>query len=213
MNDQIERLQKELRLAKSQALKETWEEYLDKVKGFCAALVNRVILCETTSGCYVMYKVTGYEEKYYVDRQGYYGQYGPERWIELTTQNYLRFQVSNNSTIQSQHPDQHKFIFKKGSRIDIAKLNFTSADKGCFDVKQITKFGYTEYKEYNQSPNFDRALQNMMCFAKVMPDNSFYEEARRVYLKHVEDVKNFWLKNEQTLSNLQDVSSIYNSIR
>lgn len=213
-NNEIEKLEQELKLAKSKLLKQEWEAYLDKVKTFCCTLVNRVILCETTAGHYVMYKVTGFEEKYYADITGYYGQFGPERWIELTTEGYLRFTVCNEPTIQSLSSNQHKFIFNKGSRLNIAKLNFTSADMAScvFEAKEITKFGYTVYNEYKNSPSFDRALQALTTFAKVMPDNSFYEEAKRIYFKHVEDVKNFWLENEHQLDGLQPVGSIYQSI-
>jgi len=218
MSDVV-RLEKELAEAKKKELKQKWEVYLDKIKAFCKSLVGRVIVAHTANGRFYMYKVTGYKEQYYGDRQGAYGQWGPERWIELQTEGYLSYSVADDRGrwwrpgISSFDYNSHKFVFKKGTKVEIAKFDFTEGNISDFGYggndQRVYKIGYTEYDQYKEDPNYDRALSDLLTFAQIMPDDSVYEEGKKIYLTHVQQVKDFWIKNEPKFKNLDRLSTIY----
>lgn len=219
MTNTIRELELKLKEAKQQELKERWETYLDDVKSFCRKLVGRVVVTEGTSGSLSLLKITGYKEQYYIDVSGFYGQFGPERWIELETEGYIQFRMRSGKYAdyspgvldRLEDCSAHHFIFKKGSRIDIAKLDFTNLnlDSGAHFTPHTIKFGHTEYKEYRDDPKYERALTNFMMFTRLMPDTSVYDRAVRLYFKQVQDLKDFWLDNSIKFDGLERVDTLF----
>jgi len=117
------------------------------------------------------------------------------------------------SGISSFDYNSHKFVFKKGTKVEIAKFDFTEGNISDFGYggndQRVYKIGYTEYDQYKEDPNYDRALSDLLTFAQIMPDDSVYEEGKKIYLTHVQQVKDFWIKNEPKFKNLDRLSTIY----
>jgi hypothetical protein len=219
MTNTVKELEAQLKEAKQQELKERWEVYLDEVKSFCRKLVGRVVVTEGTSRSLSLLKITGYKEQYYIDISGYYGQFGPERWLELETEGYIQFRMRRGKYSdygprvldRIEDCSVHNFVFKKGSRIDIAKLDFTnlSLDRGAPFTPHTIKFGHTEYNEYRYDPKYERALTNFMMFTRLMPDTSIYDRAVKLYLKQVDELAKFWLENSSEFNDLERVDTLF----
>lgn len=216
----VKELELQLKEAKKQELKERWEAYLDKVKGICRLLVGQVLLKEGSAGTLGLVKITGYREQYYADVSGLRGERGPERWVELETEGYIQFRMRSGKYADCspgvldriEDCSAHHFVFKKDSRIDIAKLDFSRLDinGSSLFTPHVIKFGHTEYEDYRVDPKYDRALANFMTGTKLMPDNSLYNQAVQLYLKQTQELKNFWLENSSKFKDLMPLDSLFN---
>ena len=92
----VSELEKKLELAKKQELKEKWEVYLNKVKRFIDSLKGKTIITWYQNGSFVLCKVIGYKEQYYIEREGFSGQWSPCRWLEIETTSYIDCRVADS---------------------------------------------------------------------------------------------------------------------
>lgn len=208
--DDIQELERNLAIAKAAKLRNSWISYLNKSKGFLECLVGRTFIRWYRNGRFVIFKVIGFEEKYYGDIEGMKGQNGPGRWFEITTTGHLDVSVQDDRGkyfdpgIDNINYANFEFIqapkkgFNKG-KILISKIDFK--DKTCAgDVQSVFIFGKGEYSENKQNPNYEAALMNFTMFLHEVPVQ-IYDEAKAIHDDNVQKTINFWEKNKSTIEN------------
>lgn len=182
-----------------------WEHYLSNLKNKLELLKGKTILTWYANGRFVLYKIKDIQEHYYADMEGFYGQWSPKRWLELITEGYLICEVADDRgnyyrpQINSQSPFEFKFLKLSGKNKDlltISKINFhnSSLNRSSWgELDRIYKIGFEEYnnKEYNQDPNYSRALDFLTLFSSIV-DDGIYEAAYEVYKINVENTMKFW---------------------
>lgn len=212
----VQEIEKELALAKKLELKLKWEIYLDQVKSFMDKLVGKTIINHYSNGGFNLYKVIGYKEQYYIDRDGWDGQWSPCRWIEIQTSSYITCKVADNkgrwyNHSGVSHPDISSFkaITYKGKSfpkdMQMSKIEFNEmqvSEDVCSTIANSIKVGFTEYKEYTEDPNYDRALQGFTLFSQLAP-KGMWERAKEIADEHFMKTKLFWEEFEPKCQGLK----------
>lgn len=204
MTTDIKELEKQLAAAKKQELYSKWETYLTKVKVKLDQLVGKSIINWYRNGAFTICKVTGVKEKYYIDEVGYNGQFSPKRWLEIEKTGFFDCRVADDRGVFYQPgistgSYNYEFTKVKNSKLIISKLDFQ--ETSCLaDIQNSFKVGYTEYEKYSEDPSYDRALESITLFARIAPDG-MYEDAKTIYLEHVQKTKDFWVKFEDSIKN------------
>lgn len=205
----IKELEQQLAEAKKQELKEKWETYLIECKKFLDKINGKTILRWHRNGAFVLFKVNGYKEQYYIDRNGINGSWHPSRWFEVSTSGYLIANVADDRGnyfrpgIDSLGLN-FKLISKKKNVIDISKFRAEEgqlSDATCDgDIKDGLKVGYTEYKDNFDEPQWDKSLQQFTVFCRIVP-NEVLEKAIEIHKEHVIKTKQFWEEWEPIVKN------------
>jgi hypothetical protein len=119
----VEELQKELEKAKKEELFKKWETYLTNLKAELEKLRGKTICAWISNGTFALYQIKDIKEQYYLDREGFHGQWSPKRWIEITTYGYILCSVADdrgkwyNPKIE-QYDNYRTFKFKTFSKKD-----------------------------------------------------------------------------------------------
>jgi len=221
MSKTVAALEKELEDIKKKELKEKWEVYLDKVKSFITRLEGKTVISHYCNGGFILYKVLGYEEKYYIDRDGWSGQWSPCRWLEIKTTSYVECRVADDrgrwfgGKIEHSGGYSFKAAVYKGksfpkdlemSKIDFKNLKVT--ESGLSTINDVVKIGYTEYTEYRQDPNYERAMERFLLFTQLAPEG-MWEKAKEIADDNFTKTKSFWEEFEPKCKGLK---SLYNEI-
>lgn len=219
----VEEIEKELLEAKKKELYNKWEIYLTNLKDKLELLKNKTILSWYQNGKFTIFKVKNVEEKHYIDREGFYGQWSPKRWLEIQTESYLVCSVADSSGrwykpgISNVEPD--KFVFKyiskknkykKDTELFLSKISFedSSLNSSCYEsMSKIYKVGFTEYEEYKEDPSYDRALDFLRMFTYIVPDEIF-EKAEKIHNEHIKQTMEFWKLYEEKINNSIKVSEL-----
>lgn len=218
MND-IETLEKQLVAAKKKDLYNKWETYLKNLHLELQKLKGQTICAWIANGRFALYQITKIEEKYYADRDGWNGDWSPKRWIEITTNGYILCDVAddrgrwyNNAKIEAY--DNHRtFKFKtyskKNNILEMSKVTFKHDSWCSGELDKLQKIGYTEYKEYSDDPNYNRALEWLTLFTTVVP-NEVWDAAYEIHKVNVEQTHKFWETFSETISK---APRVYNTIK
>lgn len=224
MNEDIKALEKELADKKRAALYEKWENYLTKLKAQLELLKGKTILAWSQNGVFTMFQVSNIKEQYYIDREGFNGQWSPKRWLEIETDGHFLCRVADDKgrwfhpgvqQVGSYHSfrvaTKTKSRDKTMATIDISKMVFHEEslnDSVSAELASIYKVGFTEYKEYSEDPSYTRALDFLTMFAHVVP-NELYDAAKAIHERHLQDTINFWKQFEPAV---KDAPRVYNTV-
>jgi len=215
----VKELEKQLELAKKKELKEKWEIYLDTIKSFIKKLEGKTVISHSSNGHFILYKIIGFEEKYYASREGFNGQWSPCRWIEIKTSSYISCRVADNRGRWYrggiEHPDivNFKAIVIKGKQKENFKdfemskieLNENTLGNDCLSTTcNISKIGYTEYKEYKDNPNSSRAMDKFLLFTQLAP-TGMWEKAKEIADDNFSKTKSFWEEFEPKCKGLESL--------
>jgi len=216
--DKVKELEQQLAKAKKEELYQKWEAYLSKVKAYFEPLIGQAIISWYRNGSFVAYQILGIQEKYYIDVDGFYGQFSPRRWLELTTTDYINVSVSDaqgkyfmtgigTSTSDYQFVNIHKKGYKAGL-VSIAPINYKELSlsrSGAAELSRIVEVGKTEYEEYKNDPNAERCLDQFRLFAYILPID-LYNEMKAIHIEHVQKTISFWEANQVKFKNLTKVT-------
>lgn len=215
-------LQKELDIIKRKELKEKWEVYLDRVKKYINNLKGKALISHYRNGGFIIYKVLGYEEHYYATREGFNGTWGPCRWLEIKTSSYINCHVADDKGRWYGGKIDHNnncgnfkaLVYKNKSypkELEISKIEFNEISaNGCSltSICDIVKIGYTEYEEYREDPNYDRALDRFTLFTQLAPEG-MWEAAKSIADDNLVKTKNFWEVFEPKCKGLKPIYNVF----
>ncbi len=219
--ESVKQLEEKLSLAKKKDLKDKWEIYLDRVKKFIDKLKGKALISHYSNSGFVIYKVIGYKESYYADREGFNGTWSPCRWLEITTTSYIKCNVADNkgrwySNGKIEHSDFNfkAIVYKKKSfpkDMEMSKIELnpgTVCGDSLSTINGICKIGYTEYSEYREDPNYDRALERFTLFTQLAPEG-MWEEAKAIADDNFSKTKNFWEIFEPKCKGLRPIYEVF----
>jgi hypothetical protein len=215
MSDKIKELEKALREAKKEELTKKWDIYLNDCKKFLDSIKGKTILRWYSNGGCVIFRVKDYTEQYYIDRDGMNGQWSNRRWYELITDSYFTCRVCDNKG-NYYHPSilslplNYNFIFEKSKQVKVSQIKCGTdlSREVSSDVKQLTRFGYSEYQDSKDDPSYDRTLTDFVVFAYVIP-NEILDDALIIHNDHANKTKMFWEKYKQVVSDSPKLSSFF----
>lgn len=200
----ITELENELAEIKKVELKTVWDTYLTKIKKFILSIQGRTIIHHTSNGGFILYKILDVEEKYYIDREGFKGQWSPCRWLEIKTSSYLNCSVADDRGNWYKGGINHNgvttfktMVYKNRSfpkELEMAKIDFVDAsvnDNCCATLNRSVRIGYSEYTEYKNSPDYDRAMDQFLMFTQLAPEG-MWEAAKAIADDNFAKTKSFW---------------------
>lgn len=206
MNETVKDLEAKLTLAKKKEQQEAWEKHLDETETYLKSLVGKTFVKHYSNGGFCIFKVNGYKTSYYIDRDGFYGQWSPSRWFELESTSMINCRVADNSGRWFRGGIQYnnlKFKVIKGKSkdsIEVSKLDFIDLEKEkSYIPKEIRVFGKISYEE--GIPNFGRDRNDFSVFLREAPEG-MWEEAKRIADQNLVETTKFWDKYESKIRNL-----------
>lgn len=217
----IEDLEKELEIAKKIELKQKWETYLSQVKSFLDKLIGVTIISHDYNCGFTLFKLLGYEEKYYIDREGWNGNWSPCRWIEIKTSSHITCKVADssgkwysNSGIHHSNTYSFKSIVYKGKyfpkEMEMSKIYYhiyDNSEKILATIPETIKLGYTEYNEYRDDPNSSRVIEKFLVSTQIAPEG-MWEKAKEIADDNFMKTKLFWEEFNPKCNDLKPLTEI-----
>lgn len=197
-------LKEQLKKAEAEEIKEKWEIYLSKLKGFLDSLKGQYLLRWHSSGSLTMFLVNGYQEHYYSDRQGAYGQWGPERWFELSTTGRIYLSLHSSKELKEDNFYQVEFIRKTkkykdtNEYLQIPYLRYEDVQWSLRD--DFGKIGFIEYDENPKDPNHEQTVYDFTCFTKII-SKEVYDTAFKIVRANTHATIDYWKKYESIINN------------
>lgn len=203
--EMLKLLEEESKRLQARVLKEKWEVYLTNMKARVIPLIGKVLVTHIGNGRFIMYKVLDVKERSYSHQVNSLTH--PERWLELIITEYLSFSVADNKdkwlhNVSIDNPDYEyfKFIFlDKKNKLNISKIKLLTNNTKFPD--DIFKIGYTEFEEYREDPDWNRALSDRFLFTYILEDETIYDKALEIHYDHVNKTKEFWLEYQDGIMN------------
>lgn len=193
--NEIQKLEEELAALKKVEEKEKWEEYLKRCEEYLKSIVGKTFMKWYFSNSFVIFKVCGYNEQYYMDKNGFYGQWFPSRYFKLTSTKAIFCTIPNK---HSHKPsiNYHKLKFnvvtgKNKDTVETTKLNMIDyADaKYSFLPDEVSFFGKIAYDE--NKPLFDDSLLDFQVGLREAPEG-MWEAAKKIADQNIIQTKEFW---------------------
>ena len=203
--EEIKKLELKLAAAKRKKEQEEWEEYLNESKSYLLSLVNKTFMKLHANGRFTMFKVVGFKEQYYIDRNGMDGSWHPSRWFELTCTKSITCSVANDlgdyfrPGIEYQDFKFIKVTGKSKNNISLSKIEYVDylEEKYTYLDTDVRTFGKIAYKE--NTPLSDRSLSNFRMFLREAPEGMF-EEAEKIAKENILKTKEFWKKYQPIIN-------------
>lgn len=202
----IKTLELELSKAKKIQQQKDWEKYLDQCESYLKGIVGKTFMKWYQNGCFIIFKVNGYEPKYYADRNGWNGNWHPSRWFELKSTQSINCRVKDSSGKYFRPEVKYSnFKFnvvtgKSKNQIETMRLDFVDyeTEKYTYLPSEVREFGKLQY--YKEIPDFIEELSNFKMFLREAPEGMF-EEAKKIADENIMKTKQFWDKYENKIQN------------
>ena len=207
MSKSVKELEAELDLAKKKEKQDAWEKYLTKTEDYLKSLIGKTFLRHYSNGGFCMFKVSGYKASYYIDREGFYGQWSPSRWFELESTAMINCRVADNKGNWYKGGISYndmKFKVLKGKSkdsVEISKLDLVdfTKEKYTYLPSEIREFGKISYS-YG-IPDFEIEKDNYSTFLREAPEG-MWEEAKRIADQNLIQTELFWSKYQPIINKL-----------
>ena len=208
MNKTIKELEAELDSIKKIEQKDNWEKHLNETEDYLKSLIGKTFVKHYSNGGFCIFKVSGYKTSYYMDRDGFYGQWSPSRWFELESTAMINCRVADNTGRWFRGGIQYnnmKFKVIKGKskdNIEVSKLDLVDFEKERYAQlpSEIREFGKLSY-EAKDKPNLIRDINDFSVFLREAPEG-MWKEAKKIADQNLIDTKKFWDKYEPKIKEL-----------
>jgi hypothetical protein len=203
----VQELEAKLASAKKKEQQEKWETYLNETEEYLKSLVGKTFIRHTSNGGFCMFKVSGYHTQYYIDRDGFYGQWSPSRWFELQSTAMITCRVADNKGHWFRGGisyNEMKFKVVRGKSkdsIEISKLDLVDFGKEKYSYlpEEVRVFGKMSYE--SGEPNFNVERNNFSVFLREAPEG-MWEEAKRIADQNLKETELFWNKYQPIVNKL-----------
>ncbi len=203
---EIEVMEKELAIAKKLQKQKEWEKYLDECERYLKSIVGKTFMRWYQNGCFILFKVEQYDTKYYVDRNGWNGDWNPSRWFELKSTQSINCRVADD-TGKYFRPEVKYSNFKfniitgkSKNQIETMKLDFVDYvdEKYTYLPSEVREFGKLQYDK--GIPDHDNAISNFKFLLREAPQG-MWEDAKKIADENIMSTKKFWDKYESKVKN------------
>jgi hypothetical protein len=201
----VQELEDRLILLKKKEQQSYWEKYLNETEEYLKSLVGKTFIKHYSNGGFCMFKVSGYHTQYYIERNGFYGDWSPSRWFELESTAMINCRVADNSGNWFRGGvsyNEMKFKIIRGKSkdsVEVSKLDLVDFEKEKYTYlpSEIREFGKLSYEE--GEPNFIRDRSNFSVFLREAPEG-MWEEAKRIADQNLRETEMFWNKYQPIIN-------------
>jgi hypothetical protein len=203
----VKELEAKLASLKKKEEQDNWEKYLNETERYLKSLVGKTFLRHYSNGEFYMFKISGYDTKYYIDKNGFNGQWSPSRWFELESTAMINCRVADNKGQWFRGRisyNEMKFKVVRGKAkdtVEVSKLDLVDFEKEKYThlPSEIREFGKMSYE--NGEPNFERDKHDFSVCLREVP-KGMWEEAKRIADQNLKETEMFWEKYQPVVNKL-----------
>jgi hypothetical protein len=205
--NKIKELEAQLQAAKKEQQKLEWEEYLNTTEKYLKSLIGKTFMRPYQNGRFIMFKVSSYSTQYYIDKDGFYGQFSPFRWFELKSSSSINCNVKDSSgrwfrpEIKYTNLQFNRITGKNKNKVETSGLDLIDYENEKYTSlpEEIRVFGKLSYNE--GIPNFKRDINDFSVFLREVPEN-MWKEAKKIADENIIKTKLFWDKYESIIKQM-----------
>jgi hypothetical protein len=205
--EDIKQLEAKLAAAKKLQAEQAWEEYLNETEAYLKSLVGKTFMRPYQNGRFILFKVSGYDTKYYIDRNGWNGDWSPSRWFELKSTQSIDCSVKDSSgryfrpQVKYSNLRFNKITGKSKDKIETSNLDLINynEEKYSYLPREVKEFGKLSYEK--DVPNFREDWGNFNVFLREVPEEMWLT-AKKIADENIMKTKKFWDKYESLIRSL-----------
>lgn len=176
----VAQLRAKLKRAEQRELDENWTKAVNRLKQFAESLKGKDVIHYSSEKTFHIFRMHEYEECYYADSSGFYGQWDKRRWISIPASGY---RVSDVVKLANEVTTGIPLRARQSFRKEYDRfINLGCIEPNCTPLI----IGEEAYKARDYSA-IDKALSNFAMFTYLAPEG-LYDKIEEIYKKSVDDI-------------------------